>query len=156
MHITTHSENETLKLGKIIAKYLKPGDIVCLMGELGTGKTILTKGIAVGLRIDKSKITSSSFILIRAHLEGRLPLYHFDLYRLEDIKSISLLGYEEYIYGDGVSIIEWAKRLKSLAPLECLRLELFHRLNSDRLIKFYAKGKRYKKIASQIYEDISH
>jgi len=156
MQIISHSPKETLKLGKSIARFLNSGDIICLIGELGSGKTVLTKGIAQGLGIDKSKVTSSSFILIREHLNGRLPLYHFDLYRLDEIKSISLLGIEEYIYGDGVTIIEWAQRLKSLIPKECLMIKLLYLPGSKRKIKFSSKGVGYKKIAKHIYEDFRH
>jgi tRNA threonylcarbamoyladenosine biosynthesis protein TsaE len=93
MKIISRSFKETLKIGGIIAKYLKPQDIICLSGKLGSGKTVLAKGIASGLGIEVFNVTSSSFVLIREHLKGRLPFYHFDLYRLKAARDISVLGY---------------------------------------------------------------
>lgn len=156
MQIRSHSAANTLKLGKIIARHLQPKDIICLKGELGTGKTVLTKGIAHGLGVDKSKVTSSSFVLIRQHLEGRVPLYHFDLYRLKDAACISTLGYEEYFYDEGVSVIEWAEKLDYLMPAEYLMVELCYGANTNRVIKFSAVGKRYISLLKKIYENIRH
>ena len=144
----------TKKFGKFIAKYLLPGDIICLSGELGSGKTVLAKGIALGLGIDKAKVTSSSFILIKEHLQGRLPLYHFDLYRLKEARDISALGYEDYFYGKGVSVIEWPERLKYLAPKERLLVELTYQGEFKRGLKFYAQGARFKDLLKEIRENI--
>jgi tRNA threonylcarbamoyladenosine biosynthesis protein TsaE len=115
----------------------------------------LTKGIALGLGIDISKVTSSSFVLIREHLEGKLPLYHLDLYRLKETQDISSLGCEEYFYGEGVSVIEWSERLKYLTPKECLKIELSYRGELKRALKFYASGKRFKELLKKIDENIS-
>jgi tRNA threonylcarbamoyladenosine biosynthesis protein TsaE len=156
MRIISRSVIQTQKLGKIISKHLNSGDIVCLEGNLGTGKTVLTKGIAQGLGVDKTKVTSSSFILIRQHLEGRLPLYHFDLYRLSQGQDIASLGYEEYLYGDGICVIEWAERLNSLMPKECLMVELAYGANESRIIKISAYGLRYIKLLKEINEDLKH
>lgn len=153
MEIISDSVNGTLKIGRVIAKYLKPQDIICLSGELGSGKTVLTKGIASGLGVEASKVTSSSFILIREHLKGRLPLYHFDLYRLKAAQDISTLGYEEYFYGDGVSVIEWPERLGCLMPKEYLKVGLTCRGEFKRELKFNAKGPSYKKLLKDIYEN---
>ena len=155
MKYTTKSVTETLNLGKLIAKNLKPGDIICLFGQLGSGKTVLTKGIAQGLKIKRSKVISPSFVLIR-HYRGRLNLYHFDLYRLEDLGDILGLGYEEYLYDRGVSVIEWADRLKSLLPQEYLKVSLSVKNNSTRLLEFGAKGSRYNELIKKIHEDFSH
>ena len=144
MKIISNSVKDTLSLGKSLAKHLKPGDIICLEGELGAGKTTLTKGIAAGLGLSKAKVTSSSFILIRQHLEGRLPLFHFDLYRLKEPTDIAGLGYEEYLYGEGVSVIEWANKLECLMPKERLMVELSHGLGTKRIIKISGQGARYK------------
>ncbi len=152
MKIISHSFKETLKFGKFIAKHLKPADVICLSGELGSGKTVLAKGIASGLGIETSKITSSSFILIREHLQGRLPFYHFDFYRLKEAQDISALGYEEYFYGDGVSVIEWPERLKYLIPKEHLKIELSYQGEFKRGLKFYAQGLRYKELLKDIHE----
>jgi len=150
--IISHSFKETLKFGKAIAKHLKPADIICLSGELGSGKTVLAKGIASGLGIKTSKITSSSFVLIREHLEGRLPFYHFDLYRLKEARDISTLGYENYLSGDGVSVIEWGEKLKYLTPKEHLKVELSYHGKFKRTLKFYAQGARFKDLLREIRE----
>ena len=155
MKYTTKSVTETLNLGKLISKNLKPGDIICLFGQLGSGKTVLTKGIAQGLKIKRSKVISPSFVLIR-HYRGRLNLHHFDLYRLEDLGDIFGLGYEEYLYDRGVSVIEWADRLKSLLPQEYLKVSLSVKNNSTRLLEFGAKGSRYNELIKKIHEDFSH
>jgi len=150
MKIISNSVKDTLNLGRAIAKYLKPGDIVCLEGELGSGKTTLTKGIAAGLGVSKAKVTSSSFILIRQHLEGRLPLFHFDLYRLKNPGDIASLGYEEYFYGEGVSVIEWANNLECLMPKERLMVELSYGRQNKRVFEFSAQGARYKELLREI------
>ena len=155
MEIISGSFKETLRIGRIIAKYLEPQDIICLSGELGSGKTVLTKGIASGLGIEVFNVTSSSFILIREHLKGRLPLFHFDLYRLKAAQDISTLGYEEYFYGNGVSVIEWPERLECLMPEEYLNVKLNYRGEFKRGLKFHAVGSRYKKLLKDINEDIS-
>jgi len=156
MQKLSSSQAYTLKLGKLISRYLKAGDIICLQGELGTGKTVLTKGIAEGLGVDKDKVTSSSFILIRQHLEGRVPLYHFDLYRLKPGQDIASLGYEEYFYDQGVSVIEWADRLKDLMPKEYLMVKLSYGSKENRILKFSAVGLRYARLLKEINEDIMH
>jgi tRNA threonylcarbamoyladenosine biosynthesis protein TsaE len=155
MEVISGSFKETLKIGRLIAKYLKPQDIICLSGELGSGKTVLTKGIAAGLGIEAFNVTSSSFVLIREHLKGRLPLYHFDLYRLKAAQDISTLGYEEYFYGNGISVIEWPERLGPLMPDEYLRVELTYQSKSKRGLKFRAVGARYKKLLHDLNENIS-
>lgn len=156
MQIISKSVNATLNLGRKIAKSLQKGDIICLFGELGSGKTVLTKGIAAGLGIKKNTVISPSFVLIRQHIGTKLPLYHLDLYRLKTAADILALGYEEYIYNNAVVVIEWADRLDYLLPKECLRIELFVKSKSNRLIKFSAFGIRYKRLLEEINEDIRH
>jgi tRNA threonylcarbamoyladenosine biosynthesis protein TsaE len=152
MEIISKSVKDTLDIGKVIAKNLQKGDIICLFGELGSGKTVLTKGIAGGLGIEKSRIVSPSFVLIRQHNSAKLPLYHFDLYRLKDPKDIVTIGYEEYLYDDGISVIEWADRLKYILPKEFLKIELFIKSKKQRLLKFKAFGNRYKELLERIHE----
>jgi tRNA threonylcarbamoyladenosine biosynthesis protein TsaE len=150
MKIISHSVRETINIGRRIAKSLMPGDIICLFGELGSGKTVLTKGIAQGLGVQKNKIISPSFVLIRIHTQGRLPLYHFDLYRLKAPPHILGLGYEEYLYDTGVTVIEWADRLKYLLPKEFLKIELLLKPDSQRLLQISAFGKHYRELLSKI------
>ena len=120
------SEEETVQLGMRLARLLNKGDIICLFGELGAGKTIFTKGIAKGLNIDSKDIISPTFVLLNEY-RGRWPLYHFDLYRLEDPQQILAIGYEEFFFGNGVTVVEWADRLKTLLPKEYLAVQFsFH------------------------------
>ena len=123
-------------------RHARPGDIICLFGELGSGKTTLVKGIARGLGIPGERVNSPTFVLMN-HYEGRMPLFHFDLYRLEREKEISGLGYEEFLYdGNGVSVIEWAERFGKLLPPDGLRVQLFHKTRQERLIRISAAGER--------------
>lgn len=154
MEITSKSVKDTLNLGKKIAKNLQRGDIICLFGQLGSGKTVLTKGIACGLGIERRLVNSPSFVLIREYANSRLPLFHFDLYRLTAAHDIAMLGYEEYFYNDGLAVIEWADRLKYLLPKEYLGIELFVKSPSQRLLKFKPFGKRYRQMLDKFNEDI--
>lgn len=149
MKVITESVNQTLRLGRKIAKSLQKGDIICLFGELGSGKTVLTKGIACGLGI-KRNIISPSFVLIRPYLGAKLPLYHFDLYRLKMPKDILGLGYEDYIYDDAVTVIEWAERLGYLLPPEYLKVILKIEGQKRRRIEFIPFGKHYDKLIKSL------
>jgi len=141
----SHGVSNTLKIGHRIARHLKIGDIVCLFGQLGSGKTVLTKAIAQGLGVKVSKVISPSFILIREH-KGKVPFYHFDLYRLNTPRDILALGYEEYFYNDGITVIEWADRLRYLLPTEYLKIELSIKPPAQRLLRFSGKGAHYKEL----------
>ena len=123
MQIITRAPGETKRLGERIGRLLLPGDTVALIGELGSGKTVLTKGIAKGLGIKGNPVRSPSFIFIKEY-SGRIPLFHFDLYRLKKPEGLNTLGYEEYFSGKGVVVIEWAERAKNLLPQGCLKIEL--------------------------------
>ncbi|MDQ7041731.1 MAG: tRNA (adenosine(37)-N6)-threonylcarbamoyltransferase complex ATPase subunit type 1 TsaE [Rhodothermus sp.] len=127
----TDSPEATLTLGRRLAKHLGPGDVVALYGDLGTGKTQLVKGIAAGLGIPETAVSSPTFTLVHEYRGGRLPLYHFDAYRLRTLEEFYDLGYEEYFYGDGVSVVEWADRIEPLLPPHTLRVRLEH-LGGDR------------------------
>jgi tRNA threonylcarbamoyladenosine biosynthesis protein TsaE len=154
MKVISKSVKDTLNIGKTIAENLGRGDIVCLFGDLGSGKTVLTKGIASGLGINSNKVVSPSFVLIREYSRARIPLYHFDLYRLKAQEDILALGYEEYLYGQAITVIEWAERLGCLLPKEYLKIKLCALKNSQRLIDFSASGRHCKELLKRIYEDI--
>ncbi len=155
MDITCRSVKDTLQFGRAIARYLRSGDIICLYGSLGAGKTVLSKGIAWGLGIKKEEVISPTFVLIRQY-SGRVRFNHFDLYRLNGVRDIAVLGYEEYLYGEGVSVIEWADRLETLTPQEFLKVELGVLLNRrGRSIKLTAVGKRYEELLSQLRRQLS-
>ncbi len=149
--LVSHHPEETMKWGTLLARHFRGGEIVCLLGDLGTGKTTLVKGIAQALKIDPAKVNSPTFVLMNAY-KGRLPLFHFDLYRLEEQKEILRLDYEEYFYDQGVTVVEWAQKLGSLWPAESLRLELIHKSDSKRLIKISSRSKRY----DNILRNLSH
>ena len=122
--VISRNSEDTFSIGRIIGKSLIAGDIVALSGDLGTGKTYLTKGIARGLGVSEQyQITSPTFTLINEY-PGRLTLYHFDLYRLESFLDMINLGYEEYLYGKGVSVIEWAEKASDLLPDETIFISL--------------------------------
>lgn len=113
--IILKNENEVIDFGVNLGKILKAGDILALVGDLGTGKTTLTKAIAKGLGIDEY-ITSPTFTIVQEYNNGRLPLYHFDVYRLNSSEEMYQLGYEDYFFGQGVCIVEWADIIEELIP----------------------------------------
>lgn len=113
--VNINNEKETRAFGLALAKELKPGAIIGLVGDLGTGKTTLTRYIAEGLGI-LEPIQSPTFTIIREHRSGRLPLFHFDVYRLEGPEDMFELGYEDYFFGEGVTIVEWADKIADLMP----------------------------------------
>ena len=153
MERISSSVKQTLKLGKMIAGKLRAGDIILLSGSLGAGKTILAKGIAQGLGINKNNVVSPTFILLRVY-QGKHLLQHFDFYRIKTPQDLLALGYQEYLYSDAVTLIEWPQRLKFLLPKEFLKIKLFHKAKNQRYFKFIAKGSKYKKLLEKIYEDI--
>ena len=110
------SVKETLSIGEKLAKRLKRGDFVALVGDLGSGKTVLTKGLAKGLGVKNHRyVNSPTFVIIKEY-KGKLPLYHFDLYRLDHPGMLDAENFEEYFYGDGVTVVEWADKIKGLLP----------------------------------------
>ena len=144
IQITTKSPQQTRELGETIATKLNPGDVVALTGQLGTGKTTLTQGLAKGLGVTTPYVKSPSFVLIHEH-KGNFPVYHIDLYRLKS-EEVEGLGYEEYLYGKGVCIIEWAERMKHLLPPEVLHIKLDFLPDKDsRKILIHGEGK-YERI----------
>jgi tRNA threonylcarbamoyladenosine biosynthesis protein TsaE len=151
MKIVTRSPQETMRFGMKLARHLKKGDIICLKGQLGSGKTILTKGIASGLGISRKEVLSPTFVLIR-HYSGTMPLYHFDFYRLPDFREITALGYEEYFYDEGVSVIEWADRLGCLTPQDCLTITLTLGKNDHRTIEVRAQGELHGQLLGALKE----
>lgn len=149
------SVGQTLKIGSKLARHLRGGEIILLSGALGSGKTVLAKGIAQGLGINKDDVISPTFVLLRVH-KGKHLLQHFDLYRLRSIEEIFALGYEEYFYSPAVTLIEWPQRLKFLLPKEFLKISLFTKAKNKRCLKFIAKGKRHKELLDKIHEDTGH
>ncbi|MBI5025257.1 MAG: tRNA (adenosine(37)-N6)-threonylcarbamoyltransferase complex ATPase subunit type 1 TsaE [Nitrospirae bacterium] len=122
MKLISRSPEETKEIGFRLGRTLKPGDVVCLYGELGAGKTIMVKGIARSLGINERDITSASFVII-AEYQGRVPFYHIDLYRIEG-ENIGELGLREYLGGDGIAAIEWAEKAESEVPEGAIKINL--------------------------------
>lgn len=139
MEFETFSAEETFKLGEMTGGKLKPGTVVCLDGDLGVGKTVFVKGVAKGLGI-KEPVVSPTFTILQEYREGRIPLYHFDVYRIEDPEEMYEIGFDDYLYGDGVCLIEWAKRVTELLPENVLRITI---------AKDPEKGLSYRKITME-------
>lgn len=113
--IESFSAEDTHALGKKLGENAKPGDVYTLLGDLGVGKTVLTQGIADGLGI-KEAICSPTFTIVQVYDAGRMPFYHFDVYRIGDIEEMDEIGYEDYFYGDGLTMIEWANLIEEILP----------------------------------------
>lgn len=147
--VTTVTPEETKALGFKLGKAVEAGDIICLKGDLGAGKTLFSKGLAQGLGIAEEEVSSPTFTLINEY-DGRLPMYHMDIYRLDDEESIEGLGLEEYFYGQGVTLVEWADKLGELAPQEALFIEIDNLEENKRQITFNPAGSRYHKLLEEI------
>lgn len=115
MVIETNSAKETFELGVQIGQKCVPGEVYTLIGDLGVGKTVFTQGLAKGLEIDEP-ISSPTFTIVQVYEEGRLPFYHFDVYRIGDVEEMDEIGYDDYIYGQGVCLIEWANLIEEILP----------------------------------------
>jgi len=153
MELIVNNVEQTTEIGIQIGKLANPGDIICLTGDLGAGKTHLSKGIAEGLGIT-DHITSPTFTIVNEY-EGRLKLYHFDVYRVNDPDEISAIGFDEYIFSDGVSIIEWANYIEELIPEDHISINI-SKLSEDvnsRKIVIEGYGNRYNYIEEiQLWE----
>ena len=115
MIIETNSPEETFALGEKIGTEAQPGQLYTLIGDLGVGKTVLTQGIAKGLGIEEP-ICSPTFTIVQVYEEGRMPFYHFDVYRIGDIEQMDEIGYEDYFYGQGLTMVEWANLIEEILP----------------------------------------
>lgn len=111
----THTPEETWKLGQELGKKAGAGDVYCLDGDLGVGKTVFAQGFAAGLGIPES-VNSPTFTIVQEYGEGRLPFYHFDVYRIGDVEEMEEIGYEDYFYGEGVCLIEWSSLISEILP----------------------------------------
>jgi len=148
INLITHDPEQTQSFGVSIGELALPGDIFLLVGNLGTGKTCLTQGIAWGLNI-KEYALSPSFIIVREH-QGRLPLYHIDLYRLDNIEEIAELGLDDYLYSNGVCVVEWAEKGLSVLPEEHLLIQISYLSDTDRSFQIKPRGQRYLDILDQL------
>lgn len=123
MIIETNSAEETFALGKALGEKASPGQIYTLDGDLGTGKTVFTQGVAAGLGITEA-ISSPTFTIIQEYDTGRLPLYHFDVYRIGDIEEMEEIGYDDYFFGEGICLIEWADLIREILPEHVIRITI--------------------------------
>lgn len=119
--IESFCEKDTFEAGRKLGNYCKRGDIVLLNGDMGAGKTVFTKGFGKGLGIEET-ISSPTFTILQVYETGRIPLYHFDVYRIADIEEMDGTGYEDYLYGDGICLIEWAELISEILPPDCVKV----------------------------------
>ncbi len=148
MKIKVNDLKDTERIGKIISRCLEKGTVLCLDGDLGVGKTALTQFIAKNFGV-KEYITSPTFNIIKEY-EGRLPFYHMDVYRVDSEDDMYDLGYDEYIYSEGVTIIEWSHKIKDILPDERISIEIQRLDDTSRIMIIEGKGKTYDKLAEEL------
>ena len=139
--IETNSPEETYALGRQIGQQAQAGEVYTLIGDLGVGKTVLTQGVAAGLGVEEP-VNSPTFTIMQIYEEGRLPFYHFDVYRIGDVEEMDEIGYEDYFYGDGVCLIEWANLIEEILPPGHKQI---------RIEKDSSKGYDYRRITIKEY-----
>ncbi len=144
---TSNRVDDTVNFSKHLATLLQPGDVITLEGDLGAGKTAFTKGLALGLGIQRN-VNSPTFTIIKEY-QGTMPLYHMDVYRLED--SDEDLGFDEYFEGDGVTVVEWAHLIEEKLPEERLNIFIYHQGEDTRKFVFKPIGKRYEDLCKEIF-----
>lgn len=147
--VMSHSREETAALGEALGRRLQVGDVVVLRGTLGAGKTVLAQGIGRGLDV-REPVISPTFTLLREYYSGRLPLYHVDAYRLAGPAEAHTFGLDEYLYGDGVTVIEWGERVEPLLPSDRLEIELVYGARGERQITLTARGPRYADLLQRL------
>ena len=147
--ITSSSPQKTEQIGLLLGEMLIRGDIIALSGELGTGKTTLVRGMALGMGLEKDDVASPSFTLVNEY-RGPLPLFHLDLYRLHDEKELLDIDFEAYIRGEGVVVIEWADRISGSIPPDALWITLRYVADERREIVAEARGARYELIIEEL------
>ena len=142
--INSFCAKDTYELGEKIGQMAKPGMVISLTGDLGVGKTVFTQGLAKGLGIEEP-VNSPTFTIVQVYEKGRLPLYHFDVYRIGDIEEMDEIGYEDYFYGEGVCLIEWADLIREILPEQMCRVTIEKNLE---------KGFDYRKITLEGFKGI--
>jgi len=150
----SHSSLHTERVGERIARLAQEGDVIALWGELGAGKTVLTKGIATGLGLEAADITSPTFIIMHEHLGGRLPLFHIDLYRLSG-RDLGTTGWEETLDAGGVTVIEWPERAGDALPPERVDVTLEHIADTKRRIVLRPHGPRAEELVEAFRDSLS-
>lgn len=153
MKITTQTPPETERIGSFLGALLTRGDIVALAGELGTGKTTLVRGIAAGMGLEDTEVASPSFTLVNVY-DGPLPLFHLDLYRLDDEKELLNIDFEEYMRGDGVTVIEWADKIPNAVPHESLWITLRYIDTEGREIVLRPQADHYEMMIEELQKKV--
>ena len=131
---------DTLRLGRELGEQAGPGEVYCLIGDLGTGKTVFTQGVAAGLGV-KETVSSPTFTIVQVYEGGRLPFYHFDVYRIGDVEEMEEIGYQDCFYGEGVTLVEWADLVREILP------ETYGRITIEKDLE---KGPDYRKIKFEV------
>ena len=143
MILETNSPQETFSAGRQLGEKAFPGQVITLTGDLGVGKTVFTQGLAKGLGIEEP-VNSPTFTIVQVYDEGRLPLYHFDVYRVHDPEEVLQVGFEEYIYGNGIALIEWADLIESILPDQFLQVKIEKTdVEDERKITFHEVGRDF-------------
>jgi tRNA threonylcarbamoyladenosine biosynthesis protein TsaE len=152
-NVISSSPEQTWRIGEMLGSRLGPGDVICLYGDLGSGKTNFAYGIAQGLGIQEKYIPSPTFTFVNEY-QGRIPFYHIDLYRLKDSGELENIGFEEYIDSDGVTVIEWAEKADEELPKDCLSVYLAYVEDKSREIGFLAEGERYMRLLADLKQKL--
>jgi len=150
LRLVSHSPSQTHAIGVWLGERVRPGDFLALVGDLGTGKTALATGILAGLGVARTG-GSPTFTLLWEY-QGRLPVYHWDVYRLRSLEEMEDLGYEEYFFGDGVNLVEWAERVEPLWPPDVLRIDLSYGAEENERVLTFTGSERY----AALLEDLAH
>ena len=147
VNIYLEDENKTKEIGYKLGQLLQPGSVICLIGDLGAGKTTMTQSLAKALEVE-DYITSPTFTIVNEY-EGRMPLYHFDVYRIGSSEEMYDIGFDEYIDGEGVCIIEWANLIEDILPDEYLYIEMNYKETGREMI-LTPKGEKYEEIVKEL------
>lgn len=148
MEVSTRGPDETRALARAVAQAVEPGALIALEGDLGAGKTTFVQGFAEALEAQEP-VASPTFVLLRVY-RGRLPIYHFDAYRLEGVHELDDIGAEEYFWGDGVSLVEWADRIAEALPGDRMRVHIEHVGENERRLRIDASGPRHARMLGRI------
>lgn len=149
----SQSSLHTERIGERLARLARPGDVLALWGELGAGKTVLTKGVAAGLGLDAGDVSSPTFIILHEHYGGRMPLFHLDLYRLEG-QDLGSTGWEEVLESGGITVIEWPDRAASALPADRLDIRLEHIADTKRRVLLAATGPRSRELLKEFHDSL--
>ena len=153
LELVTGSPEETQEFGRRLGELAEPGDVFLMTGDLGSGKTCLTQGIARGLGV-KENALSPTFVIMR-EMHGRLALYHIDLYRLDRLEETEDLGLDDYFYGEGVSVVEWAEKALALMPPDRMMVRIDYLSNTERRMRLSPNGKRYERMVRRLKRERS-